>query len=217
MSLLFVFHQNYNNATRKWRWIWINPRQPAGSTFLTNGYLATLATRAPVPSHQSSYVSVLANILEFFNRTSELCNHSDPSPLMTLRVGQRYPWQPPVAWEEKWLEREKKGNVGQHKWGKSCQIWVWSSFTISLVGAHGYQRGADLRAPPEGKQGWHHRWRRKRAKIKVFFRSTGQMFLTLSVLHWRDRRCFNLKKMTPGVDSKIIKTVEHWRWIHSLH
>lgn len=79
-------------------------------------YLATLATRAPVPSHQLSYISVLANILDFFNRTSELCNHSDPSPLMTLRVGQRSPWQLPVAWEEKMIGKgKKKSNVGQHK------------------------------------------------------------------------------------------------------
>lgn len=68
---------------------------------------------------------------------------------------------------------------------QSCQIWVWSSFTIPLLGAHGYEQEADLRAALKGKWGWHHRWRCKwaaRVKIKVFLRSTGQMFFTVFVL-----------------------------------
>lgn len=66
-----------------------------------------LAMWDPLTSYQSLYVSVLANILDFFNCGFELCNHSASSPLMTLQVGQWSPWQPPVAWEERWLERKE--------------------------------------------------------------------------------------------------------------
>lgn len=189
MSLPFVFHQKLEEHNKKIK--------KNGNTQKINSILFVfdkwsyiwwpLATWDRVTSYQSSYVSVLANILDFFNRKSELCNHSDSSPLMTLQVGQWSPWQPPVAWEERWLERKNQCRSAQMR--QSCQILVWSSFTISLVGAHGYGQKADLRTPLKGKWGWHHRWWCEwatRVKIKVFLRSTGQMFLSVFTLwFWR--------------------------------
>lgn len=73
---------------------------------------------------------------------------------MTLQAGHWSPWQPPVlAVALEWMIR-KKSNVGQHKRGiflKTCQIQVWSSFTISLVAPCGCEQGADLRELMKGK------------------------------------------------------------------
>lgn len=78
-----------------------------------------LATWDPVTSYQSSYVSVLANILDFFNRASELCNHS----VKSLNDSSGRPMVPMAA--AGGLGREmigkKKSNVGQHKWGKAVR------------------------------------------------------------------------------------------------
>lgn len=124
--------------------------------------------------------------------------------------------------KDDWKGGEKK-QCRSAQMRQSCQIWVWSSFTIPLVGAHGFEQGADLRAPLKGKSDWHHRWRCKwAARVKISLlevNGTDVIGSFLGTLNFEDglfqtRLRMSLKKRTTGVYSKIIKPVKQCTWIH---
>lgn len=113
----------------------------------------------------------------------------------------------------------------RHLFKKNCHIQVWSSFTISLVAATGFEQRADTREPVRG--GWGpakvtvSTKQRVVQEVLTIISNVENTMTSLKVLYaqaWFTKTAtplwINLNNKAAGVYSKSIKPVEHCRWLH---